>query len=305
MSSEKTSCHSPTLEAAGADLVQRLGGSWHGASGMCCCPAHADKSPSLSVRVGRTRLLFKCFAGCDRNDVLRTVRKLKPDVLNAAGNGGAERGNLDAWLQRRAQDLWFSARPINGSLGEIYLGRRSIDIAPACLRFHHRTPLGKGAMAKFRPALLAAITDDSGLLAVQRSFLDSRGRRARDLGEPRRMLGRPGAGAVRLAPANDILGLAEGVETALSAIILLGIPVWAALGNERLPHVAVPQSVERLILLPDNDAAGQLAVRLAIEAHAKRGRHIDTIWPWRGLNDWNDVLRAEREGGRRWRREVA
>src|SRR3546814_3492913 len=102
-------------------------------------------------------------------------------------------------------------------------------------------------MAKFRPALLAAITDDSGLLAVQRSFLDSRGRRARDLGEPRRMLGRPGAGAVRLAPANDILGLAEGVETALSAIILLGIPVWAALGNERSEeHTSELQSLMRI-----------------------------------------------------------
>ena len=305
MPSAETSYHNPDLEGAGASLVRRLGGTWHGASGMCRCPAHDDRNPSLSVRVGQTRLLFKCFAGCDRRDVLRAIRRFEPKSLEASGAAVPPNDDLDAWLQMRAQDLWFSARPINGSLGEIYLGRRSIDIAPACLRFHHRTPLGKGAMAKFRPALLAAITDDSGLLAVQRSFLDSRGRRARDLGEPRRMLGRPGAGAVRLAPANDILGLAEGVETALSAIILLGIPVWAALGNERLPHVAVPQSVKHLILLPDNDAAGQLAVRLAIEAHAKRGRHIDTIWPWRGLNDWNDVLRAEREGGRRWRREVA
>jgi putative DNA primase/helicase len=183
-------------------------------------------------------------------------------------------------------------------LAEIYLRKRSIDICPASLRFNRRTPLGKGALAVFRPALIAAVMDNSGLVAVQRTFLDACGRRARDLGEPRRMLGRPGCGAVRLAAATDVLGLAEGVETALSATILLGIPVWAALGSERLAHVAVPPSVTRLTLLPDNDAAGRLAVPLAIKAHAMPGRRIDIDWPWHGLNDWNDALRTEREGER-------
>lgn len=305
MPSAETRYHSPDLEAAGASLVRRLGGTWRGASGMCRCPAHDDRNPSLSVRVGQTRLLFKCFAGCDRRDVLRAIRRFEPESLEASRAAVPLNDDLDAWLQMRARDLWFSARPIKGSLGEIYLGRRLIHISPTCLRFYHRTPLGKGAMAKFRPALLAAITDDSGILAVQRTFLDSPGHLARDLSEPRRMLGRPGAGSVRPNPANDTLGLAEGVETAISATILLGIPVWAALGSERLPHVAVPQSVKRLLLLPDNDHAGRLAVPLAIEAHAKRGRRIDTIWPWHGLNDWNDVLRAEREGERGRRRQAA
>src|SRR3546814_15996340 len=89
--------------------------------------------------------------------------------------------------------------------------------------------------------MLTAVTDDSGLLAVQRTFLDRRGRRARDLRHPRRLLGHPRAGAVRLAPAADTLGIAEGVATAISAMILLGIPVWAALGNERLPHIIIPE----------------------------------------------------------------
>lgn len=293
------------LEAAGVDLVCRLGGSWHDTSGMCRCPAHDDRSPSLSVRIGRTRLLLKCFAGCDTLDVIRAIRRLSADALDAVGDGDEQTKDLDVWLQGRARDLWNHGRPLVGTLAETYLRNRAIDLFPDGLRFCARTPLGKGSLATFRPALLAAVTDGSGLLAVQRTFLDQFGRRARDLDNPRWMLGRPCAGAVRLTPANDTLGFAEGIETAISAMILLGIPVWAALGNERLPHVAVPQSVKHLILLPDNDAAGQLAVPLAIEAHAKPGRHIDTMWPWRGLNDWNDVLRTEREGGRRWRREVA
>lgn len=295
----------PALEAAGANLVRRLSGSWHGNSGMCCCPAHDDKNPSLSVRMGERRLLFKCFAGCDRRNVVLAIHHLDPDFLAASGAGVASDPELDAWFQVRARQLWNGSRPIGGSLAQTYLRNRSIDMALDSLRFCDRTPLGKGKAARFRPAMLAAVTDDSGLLAVQRTFLDARGRRARDLRHPRRLLGHPCGGAVRLAPATETLGVAEGVETAVSAMILLGIPVWATLGNERLPHVAIPKSVTRLILLPDNDNAGRLAVPLATEAHKARGRQIDTIWPWHGRNDWNDVLREGGKGVGDWRRRVA
>jgi len=287
-----------SLGAAGADLVRQLGGVWHGASGMCRCPAHDDRSPSLSVRVGHTSLLFKCFAGCETLDVLRAIRRFSPAALEAVGTGEPVNTDLDDWLHGRARDLWSNGRPLNGTLAERYLRNRGIDIIPPGLRFCSRTPLGRGASATFRPALLAAVTDDSGLLAVQRTFLDEHARRARDLDNPRRMLARPKAGAVRLAAATDELGIAEGIETAISALILLGIPIWAALGNERFPHLAIPRSVRRLVLLPDNDPAGHLALSRAHEALAGDGRLIETIWPWRSLNDWNDVLRLEgRETG--------
>jgi len=53
------------------DRVRRTGQSrW-----SACCPAHADKSPSLSVREEDDgRLLVRCFAGCS-----------VPEVLNALG----------------------------------------------------------------------------------------------------------------------------------------------------------------------------------------------------------------------------
>jgi hypothetical protein len=37
------------------------------------CPAHDDRSPSLSVRVDGDRLLFHCHAGCGPEDVLAAV----------------------------------------------------------------------------------------------------------------------------------------------------------------------------------------------------------------------------------------
>lgn len=37
------------------------------------CPAHDDRSPSLSVREDGERVLIHCFAGCDADDVLAAV----------------------------------------------------------------------------------------------------------------------------------------------------------------------------------------------------------------------------------------
>lgn len=41
---------------------------------MACCPAHADKTASLTVREESDgRVLINCFAGCDTYSILKTV----------------------------------------------------------------------------------------------------------------------------------------------------------------------------------------------------------------------------------------
>lgn len=298
---------SSELEAQAASLVKRLGGTWSSGGGTCRCPAHDDRSPSLSIRVGDKALLFKCFAGCDTIDVIRAIRNLDPNIQftgQSITNGSTSIGPM--WLRNRALDLWDMSRPLLGTSAEQYLQRRKIPIFSRALRFHPRTPLGRGRLAVFRPALIAALHERSDFVALQRTFLDTHEpRRARDLANPRRMLGRPGRGAVMLTPATDRLGLAEGIETALSAMILLDIPVWATLGNERLARVAIPDTVTRLILLPDNDRGGRIGGVKAIEAYAMPGRTIETLWPPHGFNDWNDALRAKGKGVGGWLRQAA
>lgn len=289
---------SSELAAQAAGLIKRLGGIWSPGGGMCHCPAHDDRSPSLSIRVGNTAVLFKCFAGCDTIDVIRAIRNLDPNIqFTGPSVANTSISISPMWLRNRALDLWDKSRPLVGTQAEQYLQRRKIPIFSRALRFHPRTPLGRGRLAVFRPALIAALHDRGDFVALQRTFLDSdEPRRARDLANPRQMLGRPGRSAVMLAPATDRLGLAEGVETALSAMILLGIPVWATLGNERLAHIAIPDTVTHLILLPDNDRGGRIGVAQALDAYVAPGRTIDTLWPPAGFNDWNDVLRAGGKG---------
>ena len=68
-----------SLEGLGRVIVERLGGEWQRSGGMCRCPAHDDRTPSLSVRPGERRLLFHCFAGCrsgEREGPSASVRKV-------------------------------------------------------------------------------------------------------------------------------------------------------------------------------------------------------------------------------------
>ena len=104
-----------------------------------------------------------------------------------------------------------------------------------------------------------------------------------------------GSGAVQLAPPLDgKLGLAEGVETALAATELTGVPCWATLGAKRLHQIDIPAGVREVVIFADNDEAGRKA-----ETEAKRSycEYDLSIWPPpEPHKDWNDYLKAIREG---------
>ncbi|MCG2841241.1 toprim domain-containing protein [Sandaracinobacter sp. RS1-74] len=295
------------LETAGATIVKNLGGHWTAKGGLCLCPVHADRRPSLSVRVGSSSLLFHCFAGCDTIDVLRAIRRLKLDIptTDEPAPRPAWQGR-DAAIAARARALWNEARPLPGTPGEHYARWRGLPGAADALRYHPRTPLGPRGAARFRPALLAAVRAGDRVIGVERLFLDvPPGLPAADLDPAKRMLGRPFDGAIHFGVPSSVLGLAEGWETAWSAHILLRIPVWAALSNERFAQVAIPDRVERLILLPDDDPAGLTGAGKASIAHERPGRAIETLLPALGHNDWNDQLQSGGEEEGEWVRKAA
>jgi putative DNA primase/helicase len=98
--------------------------------------------------------------------------------------------------------------------------------------------------------------------------------------------------AIRLGPVAPCLGIAEGIETALSASVLFNVPVWAAISAPLLKKWRPPDGVKKVIIFGDNDenftgqeAAYSLARSLSndVEVEVK----IPSIPGW----DWNDVQR--------------
>lgn len=291
------------LDRAGERLVRHLGGTWSNGGGMCRCPAHDDRTPSLSVRCGRSTLLFKCFAGCTIAEIFRALRRENCDIASIP-QASSGRDDASGRTDLAALRVWQQSIPLSGTPGDRYLASRKIALRSPALRFHPATPFGGGKSVRFMPAILAAITHRREFFGVKRIFLQPNGRPAPMI-KHKRTLGRPRHGAVVLFPATDVLGLAEGVETALSASALLRIPVWATLGAERLDRIAVPEQVTRLILLADNDCAGRRAVERAQERYIWPGREIEILWPPAPFIDWNDLLRAGGKVEAGWMRLAA
>ena len=282
--------HTHILDEQGRRLVERLGGRWTAAGGGTCrCPAHEDRSPSLSVRVGQSRLLFRCFAGCDPADILRACiadRLLGPGRAQAFEDSAASARRDHG--RESARRIWSTARPVAGTLAERYLERRGLRTGSPELRFHPRTPHGPKPFTQFRPALIAAVREGAEVVAVHRTFLESPGPRPARLPHPKCGLGRFASGAVRLGGEAAVLGLAEGIETALSATALFGLPCWATLGTERFGRIALPAQVTELHLFVDNDVGGRRAEALARAAFAALTIRVHR--PRRPGDDWNDVL---------------
>ena len=283
------------LERRARTIVESLQGAWSRGKGMCCCPAHDDRTPSLSVTLGRKAILFHCFAGCSNDEVIAALDRQgirSRDLFDGSGAVAADRLEKRAF-NSNARRLWHSATGISDSPAEGYLAQRGILRASDQLRYLERTPLGPRGAVQFLPAMLAAVTTDIGIIAVHRTFLDAPSAKLAAVDRPKRALGSLGCGAVRLAPpAAGRLGLAEGIESALSAMQLFGIPCWATLGNERFGLVAIPESVRELHLFIDNDAGGELADQRALKAYSASCRVIQSRAPASAGFDWNDELKA-------------
>ena len=277
-------------------ICESRGGKWSGTKGMACCPAHDDRTPSLGVSLGRQAILFHCFAGCDQQSVLSALAREgfeAPALFSASATTEGPEQTRTRKPSAAALRIWRDAQPLRASPAKAYLESRGILAASPALRFHSRTPLGPKGRTRFLPAMIAAVSLDEGPIAIHRTFLSTEASTKATFDKPKRALGSLGEAAVRLfAPVSGKLGLAEGIESALSAYALTGIPVWATLGNERFGLVSIPESVTELHLFVDHDAGGELAASRGLAAYAQEGRTIQVRKPSSPDTDWNDELTA-------------
>ena len=277
------------------DIAVALGGGRATGGGNysapCPLPSHGqgrgDRNHSLSLRDGDRRLLVRCHAGCDSHELLAELRRRA--LLDGGdpvthhhhvGNGGGNQRDLADY----ARQLWDEAKAITGTLAEDYLRKhRGISIElPWSLRFHPRIKVPRQRL--WLAAMVAAVSDeDHEIRAAQVTWLEPTGTKAR-IEHPRRTFGRLGSGAVRLGRPGELIGLAEGIETALSVTELFGVTCWAVLGAERLGRVKIPHHTASVHIYADPDAV-TLADRAARLLSAR------VCVPPHGNSDWNDVLR--------------
>lgn len=290
-----------------ADIHARLGSGWPAILAQLGIPEESlrlKKSGPCPACGGEDRFTFDnrkgrgdfICRGCGAGDGFALLERVngwsfseaRRRVLDAAGitHGSADSGAIQACGAAQRDKPLPMAVPTSRVLS---IARSACSVADcpdavAYLESRGLWPLPTGCMLKAHagldyyegpkvigryPGLVGEVRDVSGeLVTVHCTYLAS-GRKLEGY-EPRKILtkteGREGC-AVRLIPPGETLGIAEGIETALSSAALDSVPVWAALNTALLAKFEPPPGVTVLRIYADRDvpgllAAGQLMVRL-------------------------------------------
>ena len=145
--------HERGIGMTAEEVVSKLDGARRSSSGWTSrCPAHADSSPSLSIREGNDgRVLLHCFSGCSTADICSalhiTVRDLFP-------------GRLDPAQARVSRERRVRQERIRGRVEQLHGLNRDIHrkaeavIAAGCLG-----PSGSALAVQDRDCLLVTISD--------------------------------------------------------------------------------------------------------------------------------------------------
>jgi putative DNA primase/helicase len=179
-----------------------------------------------------------------------------------------------------------------------YLCRRlALDsfTPPECVRLHPKMNYShEGQRIGLYPAMVAPITDAAGkILALHRTYLTPHGEKAGVPGAVKKLTKACGpliGGSIKLyEPARAVLGIAEGLETALAAFLGSAVPTQAAYSAGALAGFVWPRGLRRLVVFGDADTAGRDAAAKLRERTTGTGLSCRVMVPLREGADWADV----------------
>lgn len=232
-------------------------------------------APDASDRPGRSMKPLKRIVGSDARD--------------AAVQAGRETRIASALK------LWGDAIHSAGTLVETYLASRHLtlpdDEPERVIRFHPACPFGGNAVHPCMVALFRDIVTGEPCGIHRTAFTPEGGK------IDKKMLGRSGGAAIMLSKSADVthgLGIAEGIETALSVLNAGWAPIWAIGSAGCLAGFPMLDGIEALTVFADADAAGLKAAREAARRYSDHGRDGYVQIPPHG--DFNDILMEAAHG---------
>lgn len=226
--------------------------------------------------------------------------KLARQVAQAAAERQAQQRQQWAENAKRIASMQAQAVAlVPGDAVTLYLKRRGFGGVwplPACLRFHRALAYWDGAkkLGEF-PAMLAPLVVDGHIVALHRTYLTRDGAKA-DVPSPKKLTGTSGpldgACIPLMSPRAGVLGIAEGIETALGAWCASTLPVVAAYSAGSLSGWRWPPGVQRIVIFADQDKAGAEAADTLRARAIGAGIRCEVTAPTDHGTDWCDVWAA-------------
>lgn len=208
------------------------------------------------------------------------------------------------------QKIWASHKPLPGSLAESYLRSRGIQGNPESwhnLFFHPTLAYKEDDTTQWsrHPGMIAVVRDTHGKpLTLHRTFLSEDGSGKASVSRQKMMMAQPrelkGA-CIRIdepvaTPNGKIIGIAEGIETALSVREATGCPMWVGISDRIMEQVVFPDDVKIVVVWADIEpsGAGLRAANKIKETLEPKGISVIIEAPFvmnREKADWNDVYK--------------
>jgi putative DNA primase/helicase len=219
----------------------------------------------------------------------KTFREIADQIASIMGkpNEYQKQHNPEEKQQRDAMTrVWQNSfGPIQDSPVDMYLNMRCGCSWPS--------PAIRELVLDKGPFMVAKIMGhDDRPVNLHLTALTWYGRKADVTPAKRVMAGKlPDGCAIRLGSSGPVMGVAEGIETAISASIMFDMPVWACVNGTMLSKWVPPDDAEQITVFADNDLnytghakAYQLANRLEVQYK----RSVTVKLPPRAGTDWND-----------------
>jgi len=250
--------------------------------------------------------------GCWRQAITGWWRDGAADHHQPARDDRAERAALAEQEQQRQRNVKINRRTFDQAhpltrqspVGQylVHRGLGKLTRSPQELRMAALPYFENGREIGRFPVMLAAVTDLQGsMVALHRTYIGTDGKKA-PVPQPKKLSRTTGllAGAsIKLhKPAmidgKLVLGVAEGVETALSCYLASGIPTWSCMNAGGIRSFDWPQGLQSLIVFADNDASGvgQAAGRDLAGRAAAAGVEVRVLVPETVGTDWLDTYVA-------------
>lgn len=304
-------------------IVKETRATRHSGGYLGHCPAHRDRTPSLSIGSGEGgKLLLKCHAGCEFTQILQALGIADGDA-RISPLSALQTATDDRKSERAVKRIWNDTALVQpGDPVDRYLRRTrglALDEIPLDLRFHSDLdfwmqkagpdpddPFPFECVGSY-PAMVAAVRNlDGKLVGIHRTYLTSAGEKLREsrdgrlIEKPRKQrsifAGATRGGAIRLGEMAHLGLVGEGIETCLAASLMSSIPAWAGMTAGGVEHIELPERVLEVVICVENDSTSEKSAKRLAKRLMREGRLVSYA-PVSALTnvlhaDWADVARS-------------